>query len=53
MSTEPGSTRETIITTPSDTEIRIERVFDATRNCSGCHCDPELLSRWLGRTRLR
>lgn len=51
---EQSGTRETIITTPSDTEIRIERVFDATPELLWqCHSDPELLSRWLGPKRLK
>jgi uncharacterized protein YndB with AHSA1/START domain len=54
MNDESGSTYETIISTPSDTEIRIERVFDATPELLWeCHSDPELLSRWLGPNRLK
>lgn len=40
---------DTSITTPSDTQIRIERVFEAPRELVWeAHADPELLSEWLG-----
>jgi len=40
---------ETSITTPSDTEIRIERTFDAPRELLWeAFTDPELLAEWLG-----
>jgi len=40
---------ETSITTPSDTEIRIEREFDAPRSLVWeAYTDPELLPEWLG-----
>jgi uncharacterized protein YndB with AHSA1/START domain len=40
---------ETSITTPSDTEIRIERTFDAPRALVWeAYTDPELLPEWLG-----
>lgn len=40
---------ETIITTPSDLEIRIEREFDAPREFIWkAHTDPDLLGSWLG-----
>lgn len=40
---------ETTITTPSDTEIRIERTFDAPRDLVWeCYTDPDLLCEWLG-----
>ena len=36
------------VTTPTDREIVIKRVFDAPRNLvSECFCRPELLKRWL------
>ncbi len=36
------------VTTPSDCEIRIVRVFDAPRQLIfDCHTKPELVSRWL------
>lgn len=45
--------RETEISTPSDTEIRIERTFDAPRELVWeCHADPDLLREWLGPRRL-
>lgn len=44
---------ETVISTPSDTEIRIERVFDAPRQLVWeCYTDPDLLREWLGPRRL-
>jgi uncharacterized protein YndB with AHSA1/START domain len=40
---------ETLITTPSDTEIRIEREFEAPRELVwDAYTDPELLPEWLG-----
>ncbi len=37
------------ITTPSDTEIRMERVFDAPRKVVWeAYTDPELVVQWLG-----
>jgi uncharacterized protein YndB with AHSA1/START domain len=39
----------TSITTPSDTEIRIERIIAAPRSLIWeAYTDPELLARWLG-----
>ena len=39
----------TAITTPSDTEIRIERLFDAPRELIWeAYTDPELMAEWLG-----
>jgi uncharacterized protein YndB with AHSA1/START domain len=39
----------TSITTPSDTEIRIERIIAAPRSLVWeAYTDPELLARWLG-----
>ena len=36
------------VTTPSDREIRVTRVFDAPRNLVfDCHTQPELIKRWL------
>jgi len=38
------------ITTPTDREIRIERVFDAPRDrVWQAFTDPELVARWWGR----
>jgi len=40
---------KTSITTPSDTEIRMERTFDAPPEVLWeMHTDPELLAQWLG-----
>jgi uncharacterized protein YndB with AHSA1/START domain len=46
--------RETVyaahVTTPSDREIHIERIFDAPRDIVWRACtDPELVSQWWGR----
>lgn len=39
----------TSITTPSDTEIRLERLFDAPRELIWeAYTDPELIAEWLG-----
>jgi uncharacterized protein YndB with AHSA1/START domain len=44
----------TTVTTPSETEVRIERVFDAPRELVWeAYTDPELLCEWLGPRRLR
>jgi uncharacterized protein YndB with AHSA1/START domain len=49
MSNEVHERHKTSITTPSDTEIRIERVFDAPRQLVwDVYHDPELLPEWLG-----
>jgi uncharacterized protein YndB with AHSA1/START domain len=40
---------ETTISTPSDTEIRIEREFDAPRELVWeAYTDPEMVAEWLG-----
>ncbi|MDQ2622858.1 MAG: SRPBCC family protein [Actinomycetota bacterium] len=40
---------ETTVSTPSDTEVRTERIFDAPRDLVWeCYIDPDLLSEWLG-----
>jgi uncharacterized protein YndB with AHSA1/START domain len=53
MSESTAETRETKISTPSDTEIRIERTFDAPRELVwDCFTDPELVTEWLGPRRL-
>jgi uncharacterized protein YndB with AHSA1/START domain len=45
--------RRTLITIPSDTEIRLERTFDAPRDLVfRAYTDPALLARWLGPRRL-
>jgi uncharacterized protein YndB with AHSA1/START domain len=49
MSTPPEHTTATV-TTPTDREIRIERVFDAPRErVWQAFTDPELLKQWWGR----
>ena len=36
------------VTTPSDTEVQVTRVFDAPRRLVyECHTEPELVKRWL------
>jgi uncharacterized protein YndB with AHSA1/START domain len=53
MSEQQRSTHETMISTPSDTEIRIERTFEAPRELVwDCFTDPELVTEWLGPRRL-
>jgi uncharacterized protein YndB with AHSA1/START domain len=42
---------ETSVTTPSDLEIRVERVFDAPRDhVFSVYTDPELIPEWWGDT---
>jgi uncharacterized protein YndB with AHSA1/START domain len=49
MTNEVHERHKTSITTPSDTEIRIERNFDAPRQLVWeAYTDPELLPEWLG-----
>jgi uncharacterized protein YndB with AHSA1/START domain len=44
------SARKATVTTPSDREIRIERIFDAPRDrVWRAHTDPKLLAQWWGR----
>jgi uncharacterized protein YndB with AHSA1/START domain len=44
---------ETLVTTPSDTTIRIERIFNAPRELVWrAYTEPELLVQWLGPRRL-
>jgi uncharacterized protein YndB with AHSA1/START domain len=52
--TDDGNTRNpTTVTTPSDTEIRIERDFDAPRVLVWeAYTNPELMTEWLGPRRL-
>jgi uncharacterized protein YndB with AHSA1/START domain len=53
MTGEANTRHPTTITTPSDTEVRIERVFDAPRELVWeAYTDPELLCEWLGPHRL-
>ncbi len=50
MSTVTKSGRKATVTTPSDREIRIERIFDAPRDrVWRAHTDPKLLAQWWGR----
>jgi hypothetical protein len=50
MSTATKSARKAIVITPSDREIRIERIFDAARDrVWRAHTDPKLLAQWWGR----
>jgi uncharacterized protein YndB with AHSA1/START domain len=50
MSTATKSGRKATVTTPSDREIRIERIFDAPRDrVWRAHTDPKLLAQWWGR----
>jgi uncharacterized protein YndB with AHSA1/START domain len=40
---------ETLVTTPTDTEIRVEREFDARReHVFAVYTDPELIPQWWG-----
>jgi uncharacterized protein YndB with AHSA1/START domain len=49
MTNDVHERHKTSITTPSDTEIRIERIFDAPRALVWeAYTDPELLPEWLG-----
>lgn len=53
MSDDAKTSHPTTVTTPSDTEIRIEREFDAPRELVWeAYTDPELLTEWLGPRRL-
>jgi uncharacterized protein YndB with AHSA1/START domain len=54
MSSDADTRNPTVVTTPSETEVRIERVFDAPRELVWeAYTDPELLSEWLGPRRLQ
>lgn len=49
MSDDAGTRNQTTIATQGETEVRIERVFDAPRDLVWeAHTDPALLSQWLG-----
>jgi uncharacterized protein YndB with AHSA1/START domain len=53
MNSDADTRHTTTITTLSDTEVRIERLFDAPRELVWeAYTDPELLSEWLGPRRL-
>ena len=49
MTADTDASQKTSITTPSDTQIRIERTFDAPPELLWeAHTDAELLAEWLG-----
>jgi uncharacterized protein YndB with AHSA1/START domain len=53
MSGDADARHATTVTTLSDTEVRIERLFDAHRELVWeAYTDPELLCEWLGPRRL-
>ncbi len=53
MSEETNTRHPTTVTTLSDTEVRIEREFDAPRELVWeAYTDPELMCEWLGPRRL-
>ncbi|HEY7950193.1 MAG TPA: SRPBCC family protein [Solirubrobacterales bacterium] len=53
MNEETNTRHPTTVTTPSETEVRIEREFDAPRELVfEAYTDPELLTEWLGPRRL-
>ena len=50
MSTDNNTPGTSVITTPTDREIRVERVFDAPRDrVYAAYTDPELIPQWWGR----
>jgi uncharacterized protein YndB with AHSA1/START domain len=50
MATTSRSTRTATVTTPTDREIRIERIFDAPRDrVWRAYTDPQLVAQWWGR----
>ena len=54
MTDETNTRHPTTVTTPSDTEVRIEREFDASRELVWeAYTDPELMCEWLGPHRLK
>jgi uncharacterized protein YndB with AHSA1/START domain len=51
--TELTELHKTVVTLPSDTEIRTERIFDASPEIVfECWVDPEVLAEWMGPDRL-
>ena len=49
-STATGTTMRHTLTTPTDRTIRVERVFDATRDrVWRAYTEPELIAQWWGR----
>jgi uncharacterized protein YndB with AHSA1/START domain len=54
MTSDANTRHPTTVTTPSDTEVRIEREFDAPRQLVwDAYTDAEMLTQWLGPRRLR
>jgi uncharacterized protein YndB with AHSA1/START domain len=54
MTSDANTHHPTTVTTPSDTEVRIEREFDAPRQLVWeAYTDPEMLTQWLGPQRLK
>lgn len=54
MTSDAHTHHPTTVTTPSDTEVRIEREFDAPRQLVwDAYTDAEMLTQWLGPRRLR
>ena len=50
MATTSRSARTATVTTPTDREIRIERIFDAPRDrVWRAYTDPQLVAQWWGR----
>jgi uncharacterized protein YndB with AHSA1/START domain len=51
---EAGTRNQTTVTRQSETEVRIERVFEASRELVWeAYTDPRLLCQWLGPRRMR
>jgi uncharacterized protein YndB with AHSA1/START domain len=54
MNNDASTRNPTIVTTQGETEVRIERAFDAPRKLVWeAYTDPELLCEWLGPRRLK
>ena len=50
MTAAPTNTRRATLTTPSEREIRVERIFDAPRDVVWrAMTDPDLVAQWWGR----
>lgn len=51
---EQTETHKTVVTLPSDTEVHVERIFDAPRDLVwDCYTDESLVAEWLGPRRLK
>jgi len=49
MKSSQATAKRAVITTPNDTEIRVERTFDAPRDAVfRAYTDPKLLAQWMG-----